>query len=92
MFMNKKLKLAPVTLKRYEPKLDTYFFYNVRSGLFWKTDLITGSVVAKLDGKYTTESLLKNISSESTDISEDELKDYFGEIFQFLIREGFICE
>ena len=90
--MNKKIKLAPYTLKRYEPGLDMYFFCNVKSADLWKTDSATGAVVASLDGSLTIEKVIDIISSNNLQIPKAQIEEYFGRIFNFLLKEGFICE
>jgi len=90
--MGKKLIIAPYTLKHYEPKLDTYFFYNARNGNLWATDLYTGSVVATLDGTLDCEGIVRELHKNSPDIKISELREHFGKTFEFLLKEGYICE
>lgn len=56
---DKKLKLLPFVIKRYEKDIDLYIFYNAKNKLFWETDFTTGSVVCALDGSLETEEILK---------------------------------
>lgn len=87
-----KLKIAPYTLKRYESKLNTYFFYNAKDDKIWKTDEVTGSVVATLDGTLDCESIVFELHKNSPDIPITELREHFGKTFKFLLKEGYICE
>ena len=88
----KKLILAPHTIGRYEVKLDTYFFFNAQSCNFWETDKITGSVVASLDGTLSFEDIISLLHENNPNVQACELKEHFGKIFEFLLKEGYICE
>ena len=90
--MNKKLKIAPYTLIRYESKLDTYFFYNVKDDNFWETDEVPGSVVAAFDGTVSCEDIVNMLHEDSPDVSIEDLREHFGETFKFLLKEGYILE
>ncbi len=90
--ITQKLKLSPHTLKHYEYKLNTYFFYNVCNGTFWKTDKDTGMVIATLDGTLSCEGIVNVLHKNNPDITLSELQIYFYEIFEFLLKEGYICE
>jgi len=90
--MNRILQLSPYTLKRYEQKLDRYFFFNVKDKKFWETDYITGSVVAGLDGSSSVKDVLLNLYSSNSEIDSLELEEYFCKVFNFLFEEGYICE
>ena len=87
-----KLKIAPYTLKRYEIKLNTYFFYNAKNDKIWKTDDVTGSVVATLDGTLDYEGIVRELYKNSPDIKLAELREHFRKTFEFLLKEGYICE
>ena len=87
-----KLKIAPYTLKRYESKLNAYFFYNAKNDKIWKTDDVTGSVVATLDGTLDCESIVSELYKNSSEVPISELREHFGETFEFLLKEGYICE
>lgn len=88
----KKFIIAPYTLKRYEPKLDTYFFFNARDCNFWETDKVTGSVVAGLDGTLSFEGIIALFHKKNPDIPINILQEHFYKTFEFLYREGYICE
>ena len=88
--MKKKLKLVPYILKRYEPGLDCYFFHNARSGALWKTDYETGTIISSLDGTRTKEDIVNLLASNSPDVSVRDLETHFYNIFDFLLKEGFI--
>ena len=90
--MNKKIKLAPYTLKRYEPNLGMYFFCNVKSADLWKTDAATGTVIAALDGSLTAKEVIDIISSNNSQIPKTQIEEYFGKTLEFLLKEGFVCE
>lgn len=90
--MNKKLIIAPYTLIRYEAKLDTYFFYNVKDDNFWETDEVTGSIVSILDGTNSCEDIVNMLHESSPDVSIDDLREHFSETFEFLLKEGYILE
>ena len=90
--MVKKLKLAPYTLKRYEPNLDSYFFYNVSTSDFWQTDSITGFVISSLDGSLSRDEVVNVLFSNNPEISKAELEKHFYNVFDFLIGKGYICE
>lgn len=90
--MRKKIKLAPYTLKRYEPKLGVYFFCNVKSADLWKTDSATGAVVASLDGSLTVDEIIDIIAANSPQIPKIQIKEHFNSTFDFLLKEGFLCE
>lgn len=89
--MKNKLKLSAYTLKRYEPKLEKYIFCNVSTSRFWDTDCITGAVIASLDGSQTTEEIIDILVSNSCDVPKASIEQHFNEVFDFLLKEGFIC-
>ena len=90
--LNKKLILAPHTLKHYEATLNTYFFCNARNGTFWKTDKITGEIIATLDGTSTIEGIVNMLHKNNPDIPATELHKHFYKTLEFLLKEGYICE
>lgn len=90
--MSKILKLIPTITKRYESKLDRYFFYNNLNGKCWDTDSTIGAVVAALDGSLTLDEIIDTISSNTVEVPRGELKIQFNKIFDFLEKEGFIYE
>ena len=90
--MVEKLKLAPYVLKRYEPKLDAYFFNNVSTTSYWKTDYITGIVIASIDGTLSRKDIIDVLASNNPDVSYKKLEEHFYKVFDFLIKEGYLCE
>ena len=90
--MTKKLSLAPYTLKRYEPALDAYFFGNMKNGVFWYTDSVTGFVIYNLDGSLSREEILNILSAGNPNVSKENLKEHFYKVFDFLIKEEYVFE
>lgn len=90
--MNKNLKLASYVLKRYEPNLDTFFFYNLSTEKFWETDFFTGSVISQLQGQFSREEIVDILLSNNTKLSEEQLKSFIYGVFDFLFNEGFLIE
>ena len=91
-FMKKKLKLESYILKRYEPNLDVYFFYNLCSKEFWETDYLTGSIISQLNGQYSRADIIKTLFFNNKEISKKQLEEYFYNIFDFLINKEFLSE
>ena len=85
-----KLKLAKYTLKKYEPKLGLYFFYNAKNKSFWNCDYPTGSVISALDGTISTDEVIRILASNNSDFSKAEFEEVFMEIFNFLLKEEFL--
>ena len=85
-------KLTPYTLKRYEPNLKTYFFYNARRHSMWSIDAITGSVIASLDGTNALEDIINEFLKNNSKLTYEELNEHFSKILEFLLKEDFVCE
>ena len=88
--MNRFLKISAHTVKRYEPKLSTYFFYNAQNKTYWETDFSTGSVVCLLDGTISEEEVISILSANNPSVSFDEINTRFSSVFDFLVQEGFL--
>ena len=89
--MDKKLKLAPFVIKRYEPKSEKYFFYNAKNKTYWDTDKLTGYIIVTLDGSLSTKEVIKILSANNTEIPVTQLEDYFYQKFDYLLQEEFLC-
>ena len=87
--LSDKLKLAEYVIKRYEPGLGLYFFYNAKDDTVWETDFHTGSVVSALDGTITTAEVFK-ILSENNNIPMQDIESAFSKTFEHLTEEGFL--
>lgn len=84
------VKLHAYVLKRYEPELNTYYFYNVKDKSFWKTDFGTGSIISALDGSLSMDEIVKILSDNNPDLNKDDLRKSLTETFNFLQKEGFL--
>ena len=87
--MSTKLKLAEYVIKRYEPSLGLYFFYNAKDDTVWETDFHTGSVVSALDGSITTKEVFE-ILSKNNNIPVQDIESAFSKTFDHLIEEEFL--
>ena len=85
--LNKKLKLSPSVLKRFEPSVG-YCFYNARNKACINTDYTSGTIVAALDGTLSVKELLEN----NKDVSSETLKEKLVNIFETLLKEEFLDE
>ena len=89
--MEKRLKLASYTVKRYEPQLEKYFFYNSKNRTFWETDFKTGSVISLLDGNLSVSDIISTLAKNNSEIPKEKLSEYFRNNFEFLLKEEFLC-
>ena len=87
-----KYKLRKEIIKKYEPKLGLYFFYNARKDNFWNTDEAIGSVIAALDGTLTYEEIINIISENNKHIEKVQIESILRKSFDFLIKEEYLCE
>ena len=87
--LSNKLKLAEYVIKRYEPNLGLYFFYNAKNDTVWETDFHTGSVISALDGTLTTKEVFE-ILSKNNNIPIKEIENAFSQTFEHLTEEGFL--
>ena len=88
--MSKFYKLSGYTIKRYEPKLGVYFFFNVKNRTYWETDYVTGSIVASLDGTLDVSDIVDIVLSNNKNIPENKFYEYVADKLTFLEREEFI--
>ncbi len=87
-----KYKLPKEILKKYEPKLGLYFFYNTRMGTFWNTDESLGGVISALDGSLSYEEILNIVSKNNIKVSKEEIDIVLQNAFEFLLKEGYLVE
>ena len=85
--LNKKLKLSPSVLKRFEPSVG-YCFYNARNKACINTDYTSGTIVAALDGTLS----VKEVLEINKDVSSETLKEKLVNIFETLLKEEFLDE
>lgn len=83
-------KLAPTVLKRYEPELDTYYFYNAQKQIFWHCDYSMGEIISCLDGNISLEEIIDVIVENNPELLEESIKSKIKETFDFLYDEGYI--
>ncbi len=87
--MSTKLKLAEYVIKRYEPSLGLYFFYNAKDDTVWETDFHTGSIISALDGTITTKEVFE-ILSKNNNIPIQDIESAFSKSLDYLKKEGFL--
>jgi len=90
--LNKSLKLAQHVLKRYEPELNIYYFYNVKNRTFWTCDFSTGSIISLLDGSLSFDEICTIISQNNPQVDMNDIKKSLSDIFDFLCKEGFLVD
>lgn len=89
--LNKKLKLSPSVLKRFEPSVG-YCFYNARNKTCINTDYTSGTIVAALDGTLSVKEVLEILLENNKDVSSETLKEKLVNIFETLLKEEFLDE
>ena len=89
--LNKKLKLSPSVLKRFEPSVG-YCFYNARNNACINTDYTSGTIVAALDGTLSVKEVLEILLENNKDVSSETLKEKLVNIFETLLKEEFLDE
>lgn len=90
--LEKNLKPAQYVLKRYEPELSKYYFYNVKDRTFWTCDYSIGSIIAALDGTLCFGEICSIISKNNPQIAKDDISKSLSEIFEFLYKGGFLVD
>ena len=89
--LNKKLKLSPSVLKRFEPSVG-YCFDNARNKACINTDYTSGTIVAALDGTLSVKEVLEILLENNKDVSSETLKEKLVNIFETLLKEEFLDE
>ena len=89
--LNKKLKLSPSVLKRFEPSVGCCF-YNARNKACINTDYTSGTIVAALDGTLSVKEVLEILLENNKDVSSETLKEKLVNIFETLLKEEFLDE
>ena len=87
--LSDKLKLAEYVIKRYEPNLGLYFFYNAKYDTVWETDFNTGSIISALNGNITIKEVFE-ILSKNNNIPIRDIESAFSKTFEQLIEERFL--
>ena len=87
-----KLTLAPWVLKRFEPQLGSYYFFNAKSKKMWTGDHTIGSIISVLDGTLTCNQVLDILIANNRSISKDELQKFLFAIFEMLIKEDYLVK
>ena len=86
--LNKKLKLSPSVLKRFEPQVG-YCFYNARNKACINTDYTSGTIIAALDGTLSVKEVLEILLEDG---SSETLTEKLVNIFESLLKEEFLDE
>jgi hypothetical protein len=90
MLKEERLKLSPFVVKRYEPNLSLYIFYNAKNETFWETSLPEGLIVSTLDGTLSAEEIFEILHSNNPHAELDLIRTKFSKTFEFLLKEEFI--
>lgn len=78
--LNKKLKLSPSVLKRFEPSVG-YCFYNARNKACINTDYTSGTIVALWTVRSLSKKFLKYFLKITKMVSSETLKEKLVNIF-----------
>lgn len=89
--LNKKLKLSPSVLKRFEPQVG-YCIYNARNKACINTDYTSGTIIAALDGTLSVKEVLEILLENNKDVSSETLTEKLVNIFESLLKEEFLDE
>ena len=89
--LNKKLKLSPSVLKRFEPQVG-YCFYNARNKACINTEYTSGTIIAALDGTLSVKEVLEILLENNKDVSSETLTEKLVNIFENLLKEEFLDE
>lgn len=92
MDLSLKPKLANYVLKKYEPNLSSYFFYNAKTQDMWKIDSSTGEIISALDGTISIDEIINIILENNPNLSKPETIRVFTGIFEYLFKEEYIVE
>lgn len=85
-----KYKISPTVLKRFEPELNTYYFYNAQKQIYWHCDYAMGEIISCLDGELSIEEIISIIVQNNPDIPQESIENKIKETFDFLYKEGYI--
>ena len=85
--LNKKLKLSPSVLKRFEPQVG-YCFYKACIN----TDYTSGTIIAALDGTLSVKEVLEILLENNKEVSPETLTEKLVNIFENLLKEEFLDE
>ena len=88
--LNYKPKLSPNVLRKFEPKLELFCFYNAKNKTFWNCDFPTGTIIANLDGTLEIQEILEIILTNNKNIDQNKLKNSLLETFEILLNEEFL--
>lgn len=88
---NKKLKLAPFVLKRYEPQVG-YCFYNAKTKSCINADYTSGVIVEALDGSFSVEEVINILLENNKEVSTEVFTEKFISILERLHKEEFLVE
>jgi len=90
--LNKKLKLSPSVLKRYEPELGIYCFYDARTGNCINMDSVSGAVAAALDGTLCTSEVVEILLANNSISEPENFAENLCRVFNGLLKEEFLVE
>ena len=85
-----RIALNKAILKRKEKSLDLFFFYNAMTKKGWHCNIAIGVVISSLDGSLTVDEVFQVLSSNSEDLSFEEISNYFLPLFNHLLDEEFL--
>lgn len=83
-------KISPYVVKRFEPALEKYFFYNAKDKTFWNCDFSMGAVLSCFDGSLSVEEILEIVSNNNPETDKNEIREKILETLEFLLAEGFV--
>ncbi len=89
--LNKKLKLAPSVLKRFEPAVG-YCFYNAQNKACINMDYTSGTIIASLDGVLSVSEVIDILLENNEDVLSETLTEKLVNIFENLLKEEFLVE
>ena len=83
--------LQDFVLKRYEPQLGLYFFFNAKNKQTWSCPNYIGEVVSALEGDLSVLNIINILAENNTELETQEIKKLFVPIFEFLFKEEFLA-